>query len=267
MSASRYCSASRPRGCRARALARRWRAAPTLHRPVRPAAASRPSARASLAAMPAWNFSQMRGTPKKTVRLHFLEVVGDLLDRLGEVDDVADRRPAPWMVNICSAMCDSGRYDSSDVGRAAVDRSPRDARPSTPGCRARASRPWAGRWCRRCRSASPSCSGSSASRRCVEVARRRRASPRRQELLPAQHQRVVDARRAAHHHDVAQARQAGALLLRPSRHCSAFSRGRPATRRGGRCTAPRPASRWCRCRPARRRPTWRRGGRSPTRGG
>jgi hypothetical protein len=32
----------------------------------------------------AWNFSQMRGTPKKTVRLDLLEVVRHLLERLAK---------------------------------------------------------------------------------------------------------------------------------------------------------------------------------------
>jgi hypothetical protein len=70
-----------------------------------------PVASASLAAMPACIFSQIRGTPKN--------VVGRTSRRLSaslSIDSakytVAPVVAARWIVDICSAMCDSGRYDS-----------------------------------------------------------------------------------------------------------------------------------------------------------
>ncbi len=65
---------------------------------------------ASLPAMPACSFSQMRGTPKNTVGRTSLRLSATLSI------DSAKYTEAPlvigmWMVPVCSAMCDSGRYD------------------------------------------------------------------------------------------------------------------------------------------------------------
>ncbi len=67
-----------------------------------------PVAWPSFALMPAWNFSQMRGTPKNTVGCTSLRLSGTFSI------DSAKYTAAPvvlgtWIVNICSAMCDSGR--------------------------------------------------------------------------------------------------------------------------------------------------------------
>ena len=46
-------------------------------------------------------------------RLHLLEVLRHLLDGLGEVDLRSPAVMGPWMVKTCSAMCESGRYESA----------------------------------------------------------------------------------------------------------------------------------------------------------
>ena len=69
-----------------------------------------PVAWASLAVTPAWNFSQMRGTPKITVGCTSRRFSGTFSIDSAKYT-VAPLVAGMWIDTICSAMCDSGRYD------------------------------------------------------------------------------------------------------------------------------------------------------------
>ena len=70
-----------------------------------------PVTSASLVATPACNFSQIRGTPKNIVGRASLRLSASF-----SIDSAKNTVEPPvvgmWIVAICSAMCDSGRYDS-----------------------------------------------------------------------------------------------------------------------------------------------------------
>src|SRR4051812_40172511 len=69
-----------------------------------------PVASRSFALTPAWNFSQMRGTANTTVGCTSRRFSGTL-SRLSANEIDAPHVIGAWIENICSAMCESGRYD------------------------------------------------------------------------------------------------------------------------------------------------------------
>jgi hypothetical protein len=108
--AAAYCSASSPRGSPSPAILAAFTAPPTPIAHVTSAFFS-PVAWLNLAEIPAWNFSQIRGTPKNTVGCTSFK-----LSATRSSDSAKYTAPpteiGTWIENICSAICDSGRYDN-----------------------------------------------------------------------------------------------------------------------------------------------------------